>query len=49
MSGTEELHDDLEEEGVHDSNYYGVLTGIAGIAIGAAVISFMFALADGFA
>ncbi|MBO6520211.1 MAG: hypothetical protein JJ900_04885 [Rhodospirillales bacterium] len=49
MSNPEELHDDLEEEGVHDSNHYGISTGIAGLLFGLAVIAFMFALADGFA
>jgi len=48
MSMPEDLHDDLEEEGVHDSNYYGIATGIAGILIGLALIVFMFAVADGF-
>ena len=38
----------LEEEGVHDSNYYGISTGIAGLLLGLAVIAFMFAVADGF-
>lgn len=45
----EELHDDLEEDGVHNSNYYGIWSGIGGVAIGIALIVIMFALADGFA
>jgi len=44
----EELHDDLEGEGVHGSDRYGVAPGIAGIILGLALIVFMFALADGF-
>ena len=48
LSTPEELHDDLEKEGVHDSNYYGISTGIAGLLLGLAVIAFMFAFADGF-
>jgi len=44
----DKLHNDLEEEGVHDSNYYGISTGIAGLLLGLAVIAFMFAVADGF-
>jgi len=31
------------------SDYYGVVPGIAGILFGLALIAFMFALADGFA
>ena len=49
LSTPEELHDDLEEGGVHDSNVYGILPGIAGLLIGLGIIAFMFALADGFA
>lgn len=49
MQIKEDLHDDLEEEGIHDSNYYGIWTGVAGILFGLALIGFMFALADGFA
>ena len=49
MQIPEDLHDDLEEEGVHDSNHYGVLPGIGGILFGLALIALMFALADGFA
>jgi len=49
MSMPEELHDDLEEEGVHDSEYYGILPGIGGVIIGLSLIALMFALADGFA
>lgn len=48
LTTPEELHDDLEEEGVHDSNHYGIATGIAGLLIGIGLIAFMFALADGF-
>lgn len=48
MSGPEDLHDDLENEGVHDSNHYGMSTGIIGILIGIGLIVFMFAFADGF-
>lgn len=48
MAGPE-LHDDIEETGVSDSNYYGISTGIVGILIGLGIIWFMFALADGFA
>lgn len=44
----EELHDDLEVEGVHESDYYGISTGIAGVLFGLALIAFMFAVADGF-
>ncbi|MEK9673092.1 MAG: hypothetical protein VW268_11415 [Rhodospirillaceae bacterium] len=44
----EELHDDLEEDSVHDSNFYGIKPGIAGILIGFGLIWFMFTLADGF-
>ncbi|MDA7948395.1 MAG: hypothetical protein MPJ78_13080 [Hyphomicrobiaceae bacterium] len=46
---SKELHDDLEEESVHDSNYYGIWPGIAGLLIGLGLIWFMFAVADGFA
>lgn len=46
---SKELHDDLEEPGGLDSNYYGVATGIAGLLIGLGLMLFMFALADGFA
>ncbi|MCF3628917.1 hypothetical protein RJ527_15695 [Thalassospiraceae bacterium LMO-SO8] len=48
LTTPEELHDDLEEDGVHDSDHYGIAPGITGILIGAALIVFMFALADGF-
>ena len=48
MNIQDDLHDDLEEDGVHDSNFYGVKPGIAGVLFGLAVIIFMFALADGF-
>ncbi len=48
LSTPEELHDDLEHESVHDSNYYGISTGIVGLLIGLGLIAFMFALADGF-
>ena len=48
LTTTEELHDDLEEEGVHESDFYGIAPGVAGVLIGAALIVFMFALADGF-
>ncbi|WNK01145.1 hypothetical protein L2D14_06880 [Thalassospiraceae bacterium LMO-JJ14] len=48
MSMPGDLHDDLEEDETIDSNHYGVLTGIAGILIGAGLIVFMFMLADGF-
>ena len=48
LNTPEELHDDLEEEGVHDSNYYGVSTGIVGLLFGLGLIWFMFTLADGF-
>ena len=44
----EELHDDLEEKGVHESDHYGIAPGIAGVLIGLALIAFMFAVADGF-
>ena len=30
MSMPEELHHDLEKEGVHESEYYGILPGLAG-------------------
>jgi hypothetical protein len=49
MSMPEELHDDLEKEGVHESEYYGILPGIGGVIIGFLLIAIMFALADGFA
>jgi hypothetical protein len=48
LNTPEELHDDLEEEGVHGSDRYGVLPGIAGLAIGLGLTYLMFALADGF-
>jgi len=50
MSMKEDLHDDLESEGesIHDSNYYGVWTGYAGVLFGLALVAFMFAVADGF-
>ena len=49
MSMPEGLHDDLEKESVHDSDYYGILPGIGGVLIGLLLIALMFALADGFA
>lgn len=42
-------HKDPKGEAVHDSNYYGAATGVAGLLIGLGLIAFMFALADGFA
>jgi len=48
LTTPEELHDDLEEEGVHGSERYGIAPGIAGALIVLALIVFMFALADGF-
>ena len=48
MSMLDDLHNDLEEEGITESNYYGVKSGIAGLLIGLAIIAFMFAVADGF-
>lgn len=48
LTTPEELHDDLEEEGVHESDYYGIAPGVAGALLAAALIIFMFALADGF-
>ncbi len=48
LTTPEELHDDLEEEGVHESDFYGIAPGVVGVLIGAALIVFMFALADGF-
>ncbi len=48
MSIQNDLHDDLEEDGVHDSNFYGVKPGIVGVLLGVAIIIFMFILADGF-
>lgn len=48
MSVPGDLHDDLEDETVHDSNYYGISPGIAGVLAGLAIIAFMFAVADGF-
>lgn len=48
MSIPGDLHDDIEEDDTIDSNYYGIACGIAGIAFGAAMITFMFLLADGF-
>ena len=44
----EDVNDDLVEGGVHESNFYGVIPGIAGLAFGIGLIVFMFALADGF-
>ena len=44
----DQIHDDLEEDGKHDSNYYGIAPGLFGIVIGVALIVFMFAVADGF-
>lgn len=48
LNTPEELHDDLEEGGVHGSNRYGILPGVVGFAFGLGLIAFMFALADGF-
>ncbi len=48
MSNPLDLHDDLEEGGMPESDYYGVLPGIVGVLLGIAVIAFMFAVADGF-
>jgi len=48
LNTPEELHDDLEDGDTAESGYYGIVPGIAGILIGLALISFMFALADGF-
>jgi hypothetical protein len=48
LTTPEELHDDLEEEGVHGSDRYGIAPGVTGVLIGVALIVFMFALADGF-
>ena len=44
----EDANDDLVEGGIHDSNFYGVIPGVAGLAFGIGLIVFMFALADGF-
>lgn len=44
-----DLHDDLEEGSMPESNYYGVSPGIVGVLLGLAIIAFMFAVADGFA
>ncbi|MDP7381348.1 MAG: hypothetical protein QGF33_08270 [Alphaproteobacteria bacterium] len=44
----EDVNDDLVEGGIHDSNFYGVIPGVAGLAFGIGLIVFMFALADGF-
>lgn len=44
------MHSEDGDDDVHEiSNYYSVWPGIAGLALGAAMIWFMFALADGFA
>jgi len=43
-----DVNDDLVEGGINDSNFYGVIPGIAGLAFSIGLIFFMFALADGF-
>lgn len=48
MAMPDDLHDDLEEDAVGDSNYYGIATGIFGVLFGLGLIVFMFAVADGF-
>ncbi len=45
----EDFHDDFEDHEGHESDFYGIAPGIAGILIGLSLIAFMFALADGFA
>ncbi len=49
LNTPEEPHGDLKEKSVHESSFYGVLPGIAGLLLGLSLILFMFALADGFA
>ena len=49
LNTPEESHGDIKEENVHESGFYGVLPGIAGLLLGLSLILFMFALADGFA
>jgi len=49
LNTPEEPPGDLEEKSVHESGFYGVLPGIAGLLLGLSLILFMFALADGFA
>jgi hypothetical protein len=41
-------HEQLEH-GFQDGGYYGIAPGIAGVLMGALIIWFMFAVADGFA
>jgi hypothetical protein len=48
MTNTQDLDDKLEDGNMPDSNYYGMLPSIVGVLLGIAVISFMFAFADGF-
>ncbi len=46
---TEQEQHGHDERETLNSNYYGVLPGVAGVLIGLALIAVMFALADGFA
>lgn len=49
MSNPQDLHDDLEEGSMPESNFYGIAPGIVGVLLGVALMIFMFAVADGFA
>jgi hypothetical protein len=42
-------HGEDEDDEAAIGGFYGIKPGIAGVLIGAAIIAFMFALADGFA
>ena len=48
MPTTQDLDDKLEDGNMPNSNYYAIFPSIIGVLLGIAVISFMFAFADGF-
>ena len=43
-----DIKEDRDAGGFHESNYYGIATGIAGLLFGFGIIALTFTLADGF-